>query len=46
MLLSVPLTMVVKILLDNSEDLRWMAVLLGPGTTGATPPRAPTDAVR
>ena len=32
MLLSVPLTMVVKILLDNSEDLRWMAVLLGPGT--------------
>jgi len=46
MLLSVPLTMVVKILLDNSEDFRWMAVLLGPGTTGATPPRAPSDAVR
>ena len=46
MLLSVPLTMVVKILLDNSEDLRWMAVLLGPGTTGATPTRASADAVR
>lgn len=30
MLLSVPLTMVVKILLENSEDLRWVAVLLGP----------------
>jgi hypothetical protein len=30
MLLSVPLTMVVKILLENSEDLRWVAVLMGP----------------
>ena len=28
MLLSVPLTMFVKILLENSEDLRWVAMLL------------------
>jgi len=31
MLLSVPLTMVVKILLEQSDDLRWIAILLGPG---------------
>ena len=30
MLLSVPLTMVIKILLENTEDFRWVAVLLGP----------------
>lgn len=30
MVLSVPLTMVLKIVLDNSEDLRWVAILLGP----------------
>jgi predicted PurR-regulated permease PerM len=30
MLLSVPLTMVVKILLEQSDDLRFIAVLLGP----------------
>lgn len=30
MLLSVPLTMVVKILLEHSDDMRWVAVLLGP----------------
>ena len=30
-LLSVPLTMVVKIILAHTEDLRWVAVLLGPG---------------
>ena len=29
MFLSVPLTMVVKILLENSDDLKWAAVLLG-----------------
>lgn len=28
MLLSVPLTMVVKIMLENTTDLRWVAVLL------------------
>jgi predicted PurR-regulated permease PerM len=31
MLLSVPLTMVVKILLENSQDLRWLGILLGSG---------------
>lgn len=30
MLLSVPLTMIVKIMLENTEDLKWVAVLLGP----------------
>jgi predicted PurR-regulated permease PerM len=30
MLLSVPLTMSVKIMLANTEDLRWIAVLLAP----------------
>lgn len=30
MLLSVPLTMVAKIFLESSSDLRWIAVLLGP----------------
>jgi len=25
----VPLTMVVKIILDNSEDLQWLGILLG-----------------
>jgi predicted PurR-regulated permease PerM len=31
MFLSVPLTMVVKILLEHSGDLKWIAVLLGSG---------------
>ena len=35
-LLSVPLTVGVKILLENTEDLRWMAILLDKG--------APSDA--
>jgi AI-2 transport protein TqsA len=35
MLLSVPLTMVVKIMLENTTDLRWVAVLLA----GQAPPR-------
>jgi AI-2 transport protein TqsA len=30
MLLSVPLTIIVKILLENTGDLHWIAVLLGP----------------
>ena len=30
MLLSVPLTMIVKIMLENTTDLKWIAVLLGP----------------
>lgn len=35
MLLAVPLTMLAKILLDHTNDLRWLSVLLGP------PPRDP-----
>ena len=31
MFLSVPLTMIVKILLEGTEDLKWIAVILGPG---------------
>ena len=31
MLLSVPLTMIVKIMLENTEDLRWVDVLLDAG---------------
>ena len=31
MLLSVPLTMIVKILLENSDDLQWVAVMLDSG---------------
>lgn len=36
MLLSVPLTMIVKIMLERSEEFRWLAVLLD-----ARPPDAP-----
>jgi predicted PurR-regulated permease PerM len=35
MLLSVPLTMMVKIGLENKEDTRWMAILLGPESESA-----------
>lgn len=31
MLLSVPLTVILKILFEHSNDLRWLAVMLGPG---------------
>ena len=30
MLLSVPLTIVVKIVLDGNDETRWLAILLGP----------------
>ncbi len=30
MLLSVPLTMTIKIILDSSDETRWIAILLGP----------------
>ncbi len=30
MLLSLPMTMIVKIMLENTSDMRWIAVLLGP----------------
>ena len=39
MLLSVPLTMIVKIMLENTRDLKWVAILLD-----ARPPRAAANA--
>jgi AI-2 transport protein TqsA len=41
MLLSLPLTLAVKLGLEQSSDLRWLAVLMGPG---APPPPPPGDA--
>jgi predicted PurR-regulated permease PerM len=38
MLFSVPLTMLVKIALDHSEDLRWVGVLLSDQAPPAPPP--------
>ncbi len=40
-LLSVPLTVVVKILMANSDDLRWVAVALGPSVADPTRPARP-----
>ena len=37
MLLSVPLTMVVRIALDANPRTRWMAIILGPETPGNDP---------
>jgi predicted PurR-regulated permease PerM len=34
MVLSVPLTMIVKIALESSEETRWIAVILGPAPGG------------
>lgn len=39
MLLSVPLTMILKILMENSDDFRWLAMLLD-----ARPPEEPSAA--
>lgn len=36
-LLAVPLTMVVKIMLENTQDLRWMSVLIGKGAPAPAP---------
>ena len=30
MLLSVPLTMIIKLALESGEQTRWLAILLGP----------------
>jgi predicted PurR-regulated permease PerM len=37
LLLSIPLTMAVKILLASSDDTRWVAILLGPPLHEAVP---------
>jgi hypothetical protein len=40
MLLSVPLTMVVKIVCESREDLRFVAILLGPASERDAAPSA------
>jgi len=37
MLLSVPLTVIIKIALENTEDFRWLAVMLGASPRGSVP---------
>jgi AI-2 transport protein TqsA len=43
MLLSVPLTSATKLFCEHSEDMRWLAILLG---SGDEPPATPGDTVR
>lgn len=42
MILSVPLTMIIKIILENTQDLRWVAALLDSHPQPARGPDAPT----
>lgn len=42
MLLSVPLTMIVKIMMENTTDLKWIGVLLGPSPHSRSTPDATT----
>ncbi|MBL9151675.1 MAG: AI-2E family transporter [Verrucomicrobiales bacterium] len=39
MFLAVPLTMMVKVMLDNSPDLRWISVLISKARPDGLPPR-------
>ena len=43
MLLSVPLTIIVKIILENTDDLRWLAILLGTGPPDTAIPTRVTE---
>ena len=40
MLLAVPLTMVIKIALENTEDFLWVAVMLDANPASTSPPRS------
>jgi AI-2 transport protein TqsA len=40
MLLSLPMTMIVKIMLENTHDMRWIAILLGKSAPETPPPTA------
>jgi AI-2 transport protein TqsA len=46
MLLSLPLTMVLKILLENSEQFAWVGVLMGPSGDARAPVPVATPRVR
>ena len=37
MILSVPLTMILKVALESNEDTRWIAIMLGPAPANAVP---------
>jgi predicted PurR-regulated permease PerM len=41
MILSVPLTMIIKIILENTQDMRWVAALLDAGPRPARPDATP-----
>jgi predicted PurR-regulated permease PerM len=43
MFLAVPLTMLVKIILDRSDDLRWVGILLGSGAPSGEAAQARRD---
>lgn len=43
MFLAVPLTMLVKVMLDNSSDLRWISAFMGKGALGPPPKSKPED---
>lgn len=45
LLLSVPLTMTLKLALDSSPETRWLAVLLGPETPPEEPPTPQSPAL-
>jgi predicted PurR-regulated permease PerM len=42
--LGVPITMAMKILFENTEDLRWVAVLMGRNAPPHATPRRPAPA--
>jgi AI-2 transport protein TqsA len=45
MLLAVPLTVILKIMLEHTEDFRWLAVLLGPAPPEGTAPVVTTTSL-